>query len=158
MSEILRELADRIVEELNEIEQVVNRTQQCWRRFQQSGDDLFVDSAALNLHGFYNGLERLFELISTTIDRSRPQGINWHRELLRQMAIEVEEIRPAVISEESRLALDEYRRFRHLVRHLYTQQFDEKRIQPLIETIPVIFSQVQSELLAFGSFLRGQSV
>ncbi|MGG6266793.1 hypothetical protein ACQ4M3_10010 [Leptolyngbya sp. AN03gr2] len=157
MSEILRELADRIVTELNEIETVVDRTQQSWQRFQQSGDDLYVDSVALNLHGFYNGMERLFELIAATIDRSRPEGNNWHQTLLNQMADEVQEVRPAVISERNRVILDDYRRFRHIVRHLYTQQFDAERIQPLVETLPSLFPQVRAELLAFSTFLGQQS-
>jgi len=29
---------------------------------------LYLDSAALNLHGFYSGLERLFELIARHVD------------------------------------------------------------------------------------------
>jgi hypothetical protein len=158
LSKILRELADRIVEELHEIEQVVDRSQQSWQQFQQSDDNLYIDSAASNLHGFYNGLERLFEMIATMIDRSHPQGVRWHQELLEQMAIEIEEIRPAVISQNSQAALDEYRRFRHTVRHLYTQQFDEERIHPLIEMIPDIFSQTRSELLAFAAFLSDQNL
>ncbi|GAP98673.1 ribonuclease toxin HepT-like protein [Leptolyngbya sp. NIES-2104] len=156
MSEILLELADRIITELEEIEQVVDRTQQSWRRFQQSGDDLYIDSVALNLHGFYNGLERLFELIAAMIDRTRPQGNNWHQMLLIQMVNEVEEVRPAVISEANRVVLDEYRRFRHIVRHLYTQQFEAERIQPLVEAVPDLFSQVRAELAAFAAFLRSQ--
>ncbi|MER3435208.1 MAG: hypothetical protein C4288_17775 [Leptolyngbya sp. ERB_1_1] len=157
MSEILLELADRIVTELGEIEQVVVRTQQSWQRFQQSGDDLYIDGAALNLHSFYNGLERVFELIATVIDRSCPQGSNWHQTLLEQMAVEVGEVRPAVISEANREGLNNYRRFRHIVRHLYTQQFEPERIQPLVETVPELFSQVRAELLAFAAFLRNQS-
>lgn len=158
MREVLLELADRIVSELDEIEQVVGRTQQSWLRFQQSGDDLYIDGAALNLHSFYNGLERLFELIAAVIDRSRPQGSNWHQTLLGQMAAEVTDIRPAVISEANREALDDYRRFRHIVRHLYTQQFDAERIRPLVEAVSDVPSQVRAELLAFAAFLRNQSL
>ncbi|MCY6491178.1 MULTISPECIES: hypothetical protein [Leptolyngbya] len=157
MSEILLDLAARIDTELCEIEPVVARAQQSWQRFQQSGDDLYVDGAALNLHGFYNGIERLFELIAAIIDRSRPQGQNWHRTLLKQMTIEIEDVRPAVISEANSALLDEYRRFRHVVRHLYAQQFDPEQIQPLIEAVPDLFSQVRAELIAFAAFLRNQS-
>jgi uncharacterized protein YutE (UPF0331/DUF86 family) len=72
------------------------------------------------------------------------------------MAVEVEEVRPAVISEANREALNNYRRFRHIVRHLYTQQFEVERIQPLIDNLPDLFSQVRAELLAFAAFLRNQ--
>jgi hypothetical protein len=44
----------------------------------QSGDEFYLDSVALNLHSFYTALERVFELIATTIDQEKPQGENWH--------------------------------------------------------------------------------
>jgi len=63
MSQRLLYLTARIREELVELAQIVDRVQEGWQRAQQSGDDLYIDSVALNLHGFYGGLERLFELI-----------------------------------------------------------------------------------------------
>jgi len=47
-----------------------------------------LDGVALNLHGFYAGLERLFELIAAIVDGTVPQGANWHQILLEQMATE----------------------------------------------------------------------
>jgi hypothetical protein len=43
-----------------------------------------------------------------------------------QMADEVLNVRPAVISEEVRQWLDDYRGFRHIVRNVYTYKFIEK--------------------------------
>ena len=57
--------------------------------------DVYLDSVALNLHSFYSGLERLFE-IARHIDCSVPEGETWHRDLLDQMACEVADIRPAI--------------------------------------------------------------
>ena len=109
---------------------------------------------ALSLHGFYAGLERLFELTATTIDGSLPQDANWHQVLLHQMAVEVSLVRPAVISEETRDALDEYRGFRHIVRHVYTFTFDPVKVRRLVEAVPAVFAQVRLELLAFAGFLE----
>jgi hypothetical protein len=104
---------------LNDLERVVRRAREGWNRIQQSGDELYLDGVALNLHGFYNGLERLFERIATTIDGSLPQGANWHQVLLEQMKTDVSGLRPAVISEETHQVLDGYRGFRHIVRNIY---------------------------------------
>jgi hypothetical protein len=109
---------------------------------------------ALNLHGFYAGLERLFELIATAIDGTLPQGVNWHQVLLEQMAAEVPGVRPAVISDRTHKALDEYRGFRHVVRHVYTFWFDAAKVQRLVEEAPAIFEQVCLELQAFATFLE----
>ena len=53
-----------------------------------------------------------------------PQGFNWHQVLLEQMTNEIPDIRPAVISEVTYEALDEYRGFRHVVRNIYAFQLD----------------------------------
>lgn len=154
MNKRLLNLAQRISDELGELERIIERAQEGWRRSQQLSDDLYLDGVALNLHSFYSGLERLFELIATGIDGILPQGANWHRVLLEQMASEVPRARPAVISEITCEALDEYRGFRHIVRHVYTFQFDAVRVQRLVEGAPTVFAQVRSELLAFANFLR----
>ncbi len=154
MSTRLRRLAQRISDELNNLERVVRRAQEGWHRTQQSGDDLYLDGVALNLHGFYSGLERLFERIATTIDGNLPQGANWHQVLLMQMETEMPGVRPAVISEEIHQALDGYHGFRHIVRNIYTFRFDAAKMQQLVEDAPTVFAQVRAELLAFLAFLE----
>ena len=46
---------------LFELEQVVERIKMGWIKARKLGEDLYLDSAALNLHDFYSGLERIFE-------------------------------------------------------------------------------------------------
>lgn len=99
MNERLSQVAQRIREGLAELDQVIQRAQAGWSWAQHTSDDLYLDGVALNLHGFYAGLERLFKLIATTIDGTLPQGANWHQLLLQQMAAERPGVRPAVISE-----------------------------------------------------------
>jgi hypothetical protein len=62
-------------------------------------------------------------------------------------------IRPAVISDEVYEQLNDYRGFRHVVRNVYTSQFDPVRIGKLVLAAPNIFGKVKAELLAFASFL-----
>lgn len=154
MSERLSRLAERIRDEMADLHRSVERAREGWRRAQQSSDDYYLDGVALNLHGFYAGLERLFELTAVVIDGTMPQGANWHELLLRQMAAEVPEVRPAVLSEETRNSLDEYRGFRHVVRHVYTFAFDPTKVQRMVEKAPAVFAQVRAEFLAFADFLQ----
>jgi len=51
---------------------------------------LYLDSAALNLHGFYSGLERLFELIARHVDGAIPSGETWHRDLLQWIELKIQ--------------------------------------------------------------------
>jgi len=147
-------LSQRIQGELVELERLVERTQEGWRRAQRSSDDYYLDSVALNLHGFYAGLERLFALINSHIDQNPPGGVNWHQVLLQQMATEIPGVRPAVISPATREALEEFRGFRHVVRNVYTFQFDPSRVQRLVHQVPAVLGRLRPELLAFADLLQ----
>lgn len=121
-------IAGRIRRELQELAQVVERTERIWQRGQagsgDSEDNYHVDAVALNLHGFYAGIERLLEVIAAGIDQTKPAGANWHRELLQQLSADIVSVRPAVLSSQCRDSLDRYRGFRHVVRNVYTFNLD----------------------------------
>lgn len=111
MNGLLQELADRIRGEVPDLERVVQRTLRAWEQVERASDaqTAYLDSVALNLHSFYSGIERLFELIARHVDRTVPSGGTWHRDLLQQMAHDVADVRPAVIGQMSVLTLDEFR-------------------------------------------------
>ena len=90
------------------------------------------------------------------IDGSKPAGENWHQALLEQMSIEMPGIRPAVISDVTREQLDDYRGFRHIVRNVYTFNFDPVKVERLVVKAPSLFARIQTELLAFAKFLEEQ--
>jgi hypothetical protein len=155
VSEAYQELAERIRGEIPDLERLVQRAQNAWAHAGEAPDEFaYLDSVALNLHGFYSGLERLFELIARHVDGQLPAGETWHRDLLKQMAQEVGDVRPAVISQESVQVLDEFRRFRHLVRNVYTTNLSPDRMVRIVSTLPGLWSNLQAELLAFAEFLE----
>ena len=157
MSERLLGIAERIYDELLESHRITQRVVEAWNRFEESADDLYLDAVALNLHSFYSGLERLFELIAIHIDQSLPQGANWHSALLEQMSEEALAVRPAVVSDATCNALQPYRGFRHVVRHVYAFRFDSTKLQVLVEQMPEVFAQIRLELQAFADFLKQES-
>lgn len=84
-----------------------------------------------------------------------PSDHDWHRELLRQMTVDLEGLRPAVLTVETVVALDEYRRFRQVVRNVYAYNLDLGRIEQLGLALGPLFARVRSELLAFAAALDG---
>jgi len=84
-----RSVAARSRQEVPELERVAQRASRAWASASRDPDDLFVDAAALNIHGFYVGLEHIFTLVAQRIDASLPGGPNWHQDLLRQMTAEM---------------------------------------------------------------------
>jgi hypothetical protein len=151
-------VAGRIRQEVTHLERAVTRAERAVvaARRRPADQDLYLDAAALNLHDFYAGLERVFHHIAATIDRSVPDGSEWnrrHRDLLRQMQVALSPIRSQVLSDETMQALDEFLRFRHVVRNIYTFAFDPERIAHLVQRLHPCFERVQNELLEFADFL-----
>jgi hypothetical protein len=74
-------LAGRIRQDLAEIESIVARVERAVqaRGLNPADEDLFLDAAALNLHAFYTGLERIFSHIAASLDQSVPRGTDSHR-------------------------------------------------------------------------------
>jgi hypothetical protein len=152
----LHQLAHRIPDDLAELERVLNRVYDGWKVGKHSRDDYHLDSVALNLHGFYSGLERIFERVAATVDGVKPKGENWHKALLQQVSNEVPGVRPAVITQETCERLEEYLGFRHIVRNVYVFKFDPNRIENLVMKVGPLFAQIREELLAFAKFLDEQ--
>ena len=148
-------VAGRIPQEVTHLERAVTRAERAVvaARRRPTDQDLYLDAAALNLHDFYAGLVRVFHHIAATIDRSVPDGSEWHRDLLRQMQVALSPIWPQVLSDETMQALDEFLRFRHVVRNIYTFAFDPERIAHLVQRLHPCFERVQNELLEFADFL-----
>src|SRR5690349_21265936 len=91
--------------------------------------DVYLDALALYLHDIYQGFERVFATVADRLDDSTPRTAEWHKDLLDQVALEVPGLRPAVLSGEAMELLDELRRFRHVVRHVYAETFDYDRLR-----------------------------
>ena len=148
-------LAERIRDEIVDLDRSVARASAAWERGKVSADqDYYLDAVALNLHSFYSGVERLFELTARHIDQAVPDGESWHQDLVSQMAQQMSDVRPAMISADVAAGLDEYRRFRHLVRNIYATNLVPAKMQGLLERLPVLWSRLRVELAAFAAFLE----
>lgn len=148
-------LSQRIRQELAEIAELVDRVERTMERRQpfMVEDEVFLDAAALNLHAFYTGLERIFRQIAVDMDGSVPSGADWHRGLLKQMTTDLPEVRPAVLTSETAMILDEFLRFRHVVRNIYTFHLDPERVELLVGRLPPVFATARGELLRFADVL-----
>ena len=147
-------LASRIRTEMLDLERIAVRATRLMEKARERGDEDYLDGVALNLHGFYSGVEHIFREIAREVDGSLPSGSEWHRELLIQMAAELPSLRPPVISRATRDCLDEYRNFRHIVRNVYTFNLRPSRLQEFVEGLPACFAALTHDLTAFNTFLE----
>jgi hypothetical protein len=149
-------LAARIRAEMADIGSAVERVERAMLGSRTSHDeqDIYLDSVALNLHDFYSGIERVLQRIAQVVDRSVPTGEDWHAELLGQMTTQVPGVRPAVLRQETRSALMEYLRFRHVVRNVYSFQFDPERLSTLVDRLRPAMDLAGDDLEGFAKTLE----
>jgi hypothetical protein len=88
------------------------------------------------------------------VDGNVPSDPEWHRELLEQMGLDLPKVRPPVLTSNAIQLLDEYLRFRHVVRNVYTFSFDPERVGRLVRELAGTFKTVQQELTDFANFLE----
>lgn len=74
--------------------------------------------------------------------------------IAEQMGLDLPKVRLPVLSNKSIRSLDEYLRFRHVVRNVYTFSFDPERIGRLVTQLDTVFEQIRQELLVFANFLE----
>lgn len=109
-----------------------------------------VNSLGKNVHDFYDAIQVLiFERIADETGEGRPHAEQYHKILLKNMSIEIEGIRPPVISKATYTELEEYLRFRHLFRHTYGYRLEESRFIHLAEAAKEIFSKLKEEVICF---------
>lgn len=109
---------------------------------------------AAYLHHFYTGLESMLERISQNIDGGIGKRGDYHRELLRSMTMEIDGIRPRVITPDLMDELDDYRGFRHMFRHAYAGELRWKKMSHLAENAEIIYSLMETSLQRFNVFLE----
>lgn len=94
-------LQARIEKELREIKEVVDRTEKSFGEIaQEAPADIIINGFAGYVHSFYNGLEKIFNLIAEYVDHFEPRDKAWPQELLKQMTLEIQGLRPAVLTKE----------------------------------------------------------
>jgi hypothetical protein len=144
-----------LITEWSDVKRAAEKAHEAYRIMEVSSqnESLFLDATALNLHGFYSGIEHIFSWLARQLDGTIPQGASWHRNLLAQMTYEVPGARPAVIQASTRMALEAFLGFRHIVRNLYTWNFEPQKVATLIEQLPTTIDALESDFENFARFL-----
>jgi hypothetical protein len=81
------------------------------------------------LHNLYNAFESIFQRVAETFENDIADRSQWHTLLLKRMTLDIEGIRPRLLSDEAYQCLDELRRFRHVFRSMYTASLDVERLR-----------------------------
>ena len=104
-------------------------------------------------HNFYNACENIFKNIAGFFENVNTNR-EWHKKLLKRMKMDIEGVRPAVISDELYLKLDDFRAFRHVFRHLYEGELDWKKQKILVDKFDRTAEMMIDELEDFCRRLK----
>ena len=92
-----------------------------------------TNSLAYKLHNLFSAYEDLFKMIAKFFENQLEDFTKYHTGLLKRMLIQIEGVRPNLLSESSYKILDELRGFRHVFRHAYGYELDAERVVKLAE-------------------------
>lgn len=140
-------LRDEVEEELANIYQLQNNLQGA--RKQKLDPEIKKRVFASILSDFYMALERIFKIIAKEIDAEMPEGVDWHKKLLRQMSVEFPGIRPEVLDKKLYHHLEEYLKFRYLVRNIYGFELESERFAHLVDQMEAVVPAVEQQLTSF---------
>ena len=129
-------------ERLRETGQIAGRIEERQARFHESAEG--VDSMAYQLHNLYGAFEQLFEEVARSFE-NQIDGERYHTDLLRRMKLEIEGVRPALLSEQTFTQLDELRRFRHFFRHAYSADLDPAKVTDLVTRAQQLRELIQQD-------------
>ena len=144
-----------VAEIKDELSKLDTLSQKLSSQVNRTNKEEIAESAALRLHNFYTGCERIFKLVISEINGAVSHELDWHKRMLTQVSLEIEDIRPAVISLKTRKDLEELLRFRHIVRNIYGFELKPERIEALIALTISLSPRFTKEIENFMAFLIG---
>ena len=150
---------ERIVDEYEKIEHVNTAIGEILQDIEEVPIKYRKGQEALltqNVVNFYMGLENIFKRIAEEIDMMVPQGKDWHKDLLHQMAAEYS-IRPPVISDRTVETLIQILKFRHLARNIYGFELELEGIVENAQRVYSIYEILSTELKTFIEWLEKQT-
>ena len=143
------ELKIKITFEISQIDKLLNESQPLQDLCRIKNPDFIELSAtAMVLHSFYNGIENIIILIFKNYEEKLPSGNNWHMELLENASIQNGN-RKVIFNNELKSQLEEYRKFRHIVRHTYNYKLNWIMMEGIMNNLNTIWSKTKENLNKF---------
>jgi hypothetical protein len=117
------------------------------------GPRSILAQAAVALHHAYGAIESALVRIARVLEDGTSEGPDWHQALLSAMALDVERVRPAVLSGPALAALRRLLGFRHFFRHAYAIELDGHRLEELRQVAVSSRALVLVDLKRFDGIL-----
>lgn len=154
----IERLIAEIEDGLAHLERIRAQVEEARSRFGDTAPNGFsTQGVALVLHDFYTAAENIFKRVASELGEGLPQGGDWHAILLRNMTLRISTLRPPVIREETASLLDEFRSFRHRVRHAYGFTLRWATLRGLLAAFDEAYQSLVADVRQFIGFLKEMS-
>ena len=143
------ELKIKVTFEISQIDKLLSESQPLQDLCRLKKPDFIeLSAAAMVLHSFYNGIENIILMIVKNYEEKLPSGNNWHMELLEKASVQIGD-RKIIINNELKNQLEEYRKFRHIVRHIYNYKINWTMMEGIMNNMNSIWSKLKDDLSKF---------
>ena len=146
-------LKSRLMAEIAALEPIISGLAEALERASEQPDQFATRALASYVDDFYSGIERICERVAVTLDGDLPTGEQWHRTLLYQMG-QPRADRPPLFSQSLLSDTDEYRRFRHRLRHIYGYELEPARVIALAQKAISLSEDIREAVTAFCDWLE----
>lgn len=102
----------------------------------------------------YTALETGFSRVARLVDENSPGGEDWHKALLHQMTLAIQDRRPAILAPETAAQLDRLRRHRHWLRHAYAAAFDWRRMEHAARALAPSIQAARADVERFVAYIE----
>lgn len=116
-------------------------------------DGPLLAAAAVATHHLYGAVESILLRAARFFEGEAPEGPDWHQQLLTVMALEIPEVRPALVGRDTLNLLRQLLAFRHFFRHAYSVALDGKRLALLARTAMEVRPLLDRDLDALDALL-----
>ena len=90
-------------------------------------DEFDYAGLAYTIVNLYNVMENYFVRVAKCFENNVDK-LSWHKDLIRRMALEIDGVRPALLTLKDIPLIDELRAFRHVFRHIYQSELDTEKL------------------------------
>ncbi len=122
------------------------------------GEESYLIRARASIfHDFYSAAERVFQKIAEELNGGVPKSEQWHKELLFDMTLDLEGVRPPVVRKSLEERLLPFLRFRHIFRNMYGYELRADRIRELGTSFVPAAEETKDAVAEFCRWMREQA-
>lgn len=152
MKEKIAILKSRILHDFEKINNIFTRTEKAYNDFRVSKEYSKLIESAFYASQLYSGFENIFKAIAKTFENNIEKDY-WHKSLLIRMNMEIQDIRPALLSNETFICLDEIRAFRNYFRNAYDIDIDGEKFGIVADKVFKLKALSGKDISGFIQFL-----